>query len=250
MFCPILSNFLLSLQVALALIWITSIPGLALCHLRQWPGSCAFSVYWNSYCHHQRQHTGWDRPLVWLTTAFLIFCGGSCGRQNFFHFSCFQSVEIFVDILAKSICFFSQNAILPVWKNWIYQAQGTWAENLSLEESRGHHGAHKQCDVDVFCSPDTIGCYRLLTEFSVQPASLTVHRTHSSWERQSQAGTLHRGECEWKSDELHPLVVLQIWNISDLVKSALIFHPKQPDHSCRNILYTSPLLLSLQCTFC
>lgn len=80
-------------------------------------------------------------------------------------------MEFFVDILAKSICFFSQNAVFPLWKNWIFQAQGIWAENLSLEESRGHHGAHKQCDLDVFCSLDTIGCYRLLTEFSPQPPS-------------------------------------------------------------------------------
>lgn len=53
-FCPVLSLF----QVALALIRAISIPGVILCHLRQWSGSPAFSKYWTSYCHHQTQHTG------------------------------------------------------------------------------------------------------------------------------------------------------------------------------------------------
>lgn len=115
-FCPLLSNFLLPFQEALALIWTTSIPGVTLCPLRQWPSSHAFSKYWTSYCPHQRQPTGRDRPLVWLTTAFLIFCSGSWKRQNFFHVSCFQSMEIFVDILTKSICFFPKKPSFLCWE--------------------------------------------------------------------------------------------------------------------------------------
>lgn len=38
----------------------------------------------------------WLRRTTDLTYAFFIFCGGSQGRQNFFHLSCFQSTEIFV----------------------------------------------------------------------------------------------------------------------------------------------------------
>lgn len=56
----------------------------------------------------------WERrPLVWHTIAFLIFCSGSWERQNFFCVNCFQSMEIFVDILTKSIWFVPQKAIFP-----------------------------------------------------------------------------------------------------------------------------------------
>lgn len=116
----------------------------------------------------------------------------------------------------------------------MYQAQGTSAGKLSFRGVRGHHGAHRWCDLDILSSPDTIGGYRLLAEFSPQPASLTVCLTNSPWERQSQGGTsVQRGDQEWELDELHAVGTLQIGNISDLVESALIFHPNQPDYSCK-----------------
>lgn len=93
----------------------------------------------------------------------------------------------------------------------MYQTQGPSAEKLSFRGVRVHDGAHGRYDLDVLCSPDAIGRYKLLAEFSPQPASLTVRLTNSPWERQSQAGTsVQRGEWEWKSDELHPLGTLQI----------------------------------------
>lgn len=111
---------------------------------------------------------------------------------------------------------FSLKCHLSLVEELNVSTQGTSAENLSFRGVRGHHGAQRQYDSDVLCFQETVGCYRLLAEFSPQPAPLTVRLTNSPCERQSQAGiSVQRREWEWKSDELHPLGTLQIWNIPD-----------------------------------
>lgn len=149
--------------------------------------------------------TGRVRPWVWFTTAFLIFCRGSWERQNFFCVSCFQSMEIFVDILTKSICFFSPKGHFPLLRNLMYQTKEFSAEKLSLKGVRDH-----QCAQAVWfrCPllPGHSREYRILAGLSPQPAFLAVHLTNSAWEKQSQVETsVQRGRWKWKSDELHPL---------------------------------------------
>lgn len=107
--------------------------------LRQWPSSHAFSKYWTSYSPHQRLGES-DHWSDLLYSVFPIFYRGSWERQNFFCVSCFQSMEIFVDILTKGI-FFPQKTIFPLLRNLIYQTKGSSAEKLTLKGVRGHQCA-------------------------------------------------------------------------------------------------------------
>lgn len=50
-------------------------------------------------------------------------------------------MEIFVDILTKSICFFPKKAIFPLLRNLMYQTKGSSAEKFTLKGVRDHHCA-------------------------------------------------------------------------------------------------------------